>query len=129
MGIGFLRDLLNTPVFGTRHAPADLELQLGTGASIDNPSSTQIAFELARLPIDGDGYAVLTRRNGEFVQTARDGDGFCVEYSDAGGHFTSKDDPQSLATATEVLQPFAAGDASWKALLRWEFDGRDFSHD
>ncbi|MUV14596.1 hypothetical protein [Noviluteimonas gilva] len=53
MGIGFLRDLLNTPLFG------------------------------ARLPTE-------------------------------------------LAVTTDVLQRFASGDASWKALLRWEFDGRDY---
>lgn len=125
MGIGFLRDLLNAPLFGAKHVPADLELQLGTGPSIDNPSSTQIALELSRLPTDGDGFAVLARRSGEFVQTRRDAAGFCVEYQDAGGLFTSKHDPQSLATTTEAFQRFAAGDASWKALLQWEFDGRD----
>ena len=119
------QQFLHKPLFGTGPKPeAELVLELGEGDPIDNPSASQLALELSRLTVENDRFAVLRRRNGEFVQTIRYQDGYAIEYKDAGGKFSSRNDPQSQATTTELFQRFAAGDAEWKSLLAWEFDGR-----
>ena len=119
------QQFLHKPLFGTAPKPeAELVLELGEGDPIDNPSATQLALELSRLTDDADSFAVLRRRTGEFVQTYRYQGGYAIEYKDAGGHFSSRNDPQSLATTTELFQRFAANDVDWKSLLNWEFDGR-----
>lgn len=102
-----------------------MQLEIGTGLRIDDPSASQIAHELAALPGGIDSYAILSQDDLTYLQTAGgSSDGFSLEYQEGSidRHYRSPQNDLPLATVIRAFQLYAAQDSSWRSLVAWERD-------
>ncbi len=94
----------------------NLETERG---NFNNPDPELVKSELGKLDNGDNDHAILSDAGG-FLQTAKSGGGFMLEYRDGSGYFGSKNESISLAQVQEVFTLYLAGDSSWKNSLEWD---------
>jgi hypothetical protein len=100
-----------------------LEFETGSGPKIFEPTSSQIAEELAALPGGIDSFAILSHDEMTYIQAAGGAsERFLLEYQEGSidQHYRSTSNDLSLSTVTEAFSLYASGDPSWKSLATWE---------
>ncbi len=99
-------------------------LELGSGATIDEPKPGQLLAALAALPEGSDGsYAILTAEDHYFVQALGSySGGFTLEYQDGSldKHFQCENTRLDFETVVKAFQSYARRDPHWKSNLDWK---------
>ena len=99
-----------------------MQLSMGDGRVIDDPTDRQIVKVLEALDGNEDSFAILSAPDGTFVQCAGDRKtGFLLEYKRAGHNlYRAANAPVSLHMVTTVFQQFAGGRADCKSHVVWQ---------
>jgi hypothetical protein len=100
-----------------------MQLEIGTGQIVKEPSLDQIAEALKALPGGEDSFAILSHSDQTYMQTAGSAaDGFELEYQ-AGStreHYMCTNQHVSLDVTIRVFQLYAQRDIRWLSELAWE---------
>jgi hypothetical protein len=102
-----------------------VKLEPGTGRSIEDPSASQIASELAALAGGVDSFAILSHDELTYIQTAGGpSEGLILEYQQGSTdqHFRSARNDLPISTVTRAFQLYAEHDSSWRSVAAWERD-------
>jgi hypothetical protein len=100
-----------------------MQLELGTGQIVKDPSLDQIAAALKALPGGDDSFAILSRDEMTYMQTTGSAaGGFELEYQ-AGStreHYMCTNRQVSLDVTIRVFQLYAQRDVRWLSEVAWE---------
>ncbi|MEM7411118.1 MAG: hypothetical protein AAF430_12855 [Myxococcota bacterium] len=100
-----------------------MQLELGDGRTCDDPTPDQVSTALRHLGDLDDAFAILSRSELHYVQTAGDPDsGYLLEYQlgSTDRHFRSVNHEVTLDTTEGVFLAYLAGDEGWADPIEWE---------
>ncbi len=100
-----------------------MELTVGGRPAIQDPSDYQIVDSLQWLGASSDTFAILSKTEMTYIQTAGTfDDGFVLEYQlgSIDQHFRSESDSLPLETVSEAFLLYAAGDPAWQQVTSWQ---------
>ena len=102
-----------------------MKLTLGTGQVpvVEKVTEERIAAALASLPGRDDSYAILSKNEDSYIQTAGGAlDGFMMECQDGSleEHYRCLDEDLELSAITRVFQQYFKGDERWRTEHEWK---------
>ncbi|MCD6123477.1 MAG: hypothetical protein J7K04_16715 [Spirochaetales bacterium] len=95
-----------------------MKLETAGRGDFENPDEEKIKLELARLDDDENNFASLSDANG-FLQTAKTGGGYLLEYRDETGYYSTSSEDIPLLKIQETFLLYLKGNNSWKNNFEW----------
>ncbi len=92
-------------------------LRMADGTELESVSYDQLTEGLQSL--DSDNFFLVLSRDDDFIQTAVSENGYIVEYSEGGNHYTSAE----IVSEEEMMRFFSMyynGEDGWKDLFEWK---------
>ena len=96
-----------------------MKLETAGRGDFENPDEEKIKLELTRLDDDENNFALLSDANG-FLQTAKTGGGYLLEYRDETGYYSTSSEDIPLLKIQETFLLYLKGNNSWKNNFEWD---------
>lgn len=95
-----------------------MKLETAGRGDFDNPDEERIKTEIAELDNNNNNHAILSSGDG-FLQTAKTGQGYLLEYRDGTGYYSSSNESIPLSEVQKAFLLYLKNDDSWKNNFKW----------